>query len=60
MRMTNEDIKLLHEYLTVGVIDSKALDKITKKLDIIVKQMEANETYNKTITELNAELDKIK
>lgn len=54
-----EDIKLLFSYLNDEQVDSKELDKLTKKIELIVKQIDIQDEANKKLTEIREELSKI-
>lgn len=54
-----EDIKLLFSYLNDEQVDSKELDKLTKKIELIVKQIDIQEEANKKLNEIREELSKI-
>lgn len=54
-----EDIKLLFSYLNDEQVDSKELDKLTKKIELIVKQIDIQDEANKKLAEIREELSKI-
>lgn len=54
-----EDIKLLFSYLNDEQVDSKKLDKLTKKIELIVKQIDIQDEANKKLAEIREELSKI-
>lgn len=54
-----EDIKLLFSYLNDEQVDSKELDKLTKKIELIVKQIDIQDEANKKLSEIREELSKI-
>lgn len=51
-----EDIKLILSYLKDEQVDTKELDKLTKKIELIVKQIEIQDSANKELEEVRKEL----
>lgn len=58
--MTEKDIRLLNDYINGGSVDTNEIKKIEKKLDLIVKQMDVREEFNKKMEEIGKEMDSIK
>lgn len=57
--ITPEEVKLIKNYLNDEQVDSKELDKLIKKLDLIVKQIEIQDEANQKLAEIRVELDKL-
>lgn len=51
-----EDIKLILSYLKDEQVDSKELNKLTKKIELIVKQIEIQDSANKELESVRKEL----
>ena len=58
--ITNEDIKNICKYLNDEEVETKEINKLAKKLKLIVKQIEVQEEFNKSMDEISKEFEKIK
>lgn len=54
-----EDMKLILSYLKDEQVDSKELEKLTKKVELIVKQIDIQEEANKKLDDIRKELSEI-
>lgn len=54
-----EDMKLILSYLKDEQVDSKELEKLTKKIELIVKQIDIQEEANKKLDDIRKELSEI-
>lgn len=57
--ITPDEVKLLQKLLNDEEVDSKEVDKISKKLDLIVEQIEIQDEANKKLQEVREKLDKL-
>ena len=57
--ITPEEVKLLQKLLNDEEVDSKEADKLSKKLDLIVEQIEIQDEANKKLQEVREKLDKL-
>lgn len=57
--ITPEEVKLLQKLLNDEEVDSKEVDKLSKKLDLIVEQIEIQDEANKKLQEVREKLDKL-
>ena len=58
--INNEDIKNICKYLNDEEVETKEISKLAKKLKLIVKQIEVQEEFNKSMEEISKEFEKIK
>lgn len=58
--ISNNDIKNICKYLNDEEVETKEIQKLAKKLKLIVKQIEVQETFNKAMDEISKEFEKIK
>lgn len=52
-----EDIKLLVDYLHGVTVDNEAIEKLTKKLELIKKQIEIQESQREDLLKIREELE---
>lgn len=57
--ITPDEVKLLQKLLNDEEVDSKEIDKLSKKLDLIVEQIEIQDEANKKLQEVREKLDKL-
>lgn len=57
--MERNEMFLLRDYLNGETVDTKELDKITKKLDLICKQIELQEEFQAKAQEITNEIDSL-
>ena len=57
--ITPDEVKLLQKYLNDEQVDTKELSKLSKKLDLIVEQIDLQEEANKKLAEIREKLDKL-
>lgn len=57
--ITPDEVKLLQKYLNDEQVDTKELDKLSKKLDLIVEQIKIQDEANKKLMEIREKLDKL-
>lgn len=57
--ITPDEVKLLQKLLNDEEVDSKEVDKLSKKLDLIVEQIEIQDEANKKLQEVREKLDKL-
>lgn len=58
--MTEKDIRELNKYIKGEVLDTKIIESLEKKLDLIVKQMDLRDKFNSEMEEISKEMEKIK
>lgn len=56
----NNDIKNLCKYLNDEEIETSEIELLSKKLKLIVKQMEANEEYQSKLEDISKEFEELK
>lgn len=54
-----DEVKLLQKHLNGEEVDKKELDKLSKKLDLIVEQIKLQDEANKKLAEIREKLDKL-
>ena len=57
--ITPDEVKLLQKYLNDESVDTKELDKLSKKLDLIVEQIKIQDEANKKLMDIREKLDKL-
>ena len=57
--ITPDEVKLLQKYLNDEAVDTKELNKLSKKLDLIVEQIKIQDEANKKLQEVREKLDKL-
>lgn len=58
--ITNADIKNISKYFNGEELETKEIETLTKKLNLIVKQIEVQEEFNSKMDEISKEFEKIK
>lgn len=58
--ITNEDIKNLCKYLNDEEVETKEIEILAKKLKLIVRQIDVQEEFNKSMDEISKEFEKVK
>lgn len=58
--ITNEDIKRLCKYVNDEEVETKEIDILAKKLKLIVRQIEVQESFNEEMSKISEEFEKIK
>lgn len=58
--ITNEDIKRLCKYVNDEEVETKEIETLAKKLKLIVRQIDVQEEFNKSMDEISKEFDSIK
>lgn len=58
--ITNEDIKRLCKYVNDEEVETKEIETLAKKLKLIVRQIDVQEEFNKSMDEISKEFEKIK
>lgn len=58
--ITNEDIKRLCKYVNDEQVETKEIETLAKKLKLIVRQIEVQESFNEEMSKISEEFDKIK
>lgn len=58
--INNQDIKNLCKYVNGEEIETKEIDKLGKKLKLIVKQIETQEEFNSKMDEISKEFEELK
>ena len=57
--ITPDEVKLLQKLLNDEQVDQKEVDKLSKKLDLIVEQINIQDEANKKLQEVRKKLDKL-
>lgn len=58
--MNEKDIKNLNKYLSGEEVSDKIVNNLKKKVELIVKQMDLRDSFNKEMEELSKEMTSIK
>jgi hypothetical protein len=58
--INNADIKDIYSYLKGEAVDTEKIDNITKRLALIVKQIEVQEEFNSKMDEISKEFETLK
>lgn len=58
--INNENIKNIYDYLRGKAVDTEKIDNITKRLALIVKQIEVQEEFNSKMDEISKEFETLK
>ena len=58
--MNEKDIKNLNKYLSGEEVSEKIVNNLKKKVELIVKQMDLRDSFNKEMEELSKEMTSIK
>lgn len=58
--INNTDIKDIYAYLKGDAVDTEKIDNITKRLALIVKQIEVQEEFNSKMDEISKEFETLK
>jgi hypothetical protein len=58
--INNADIKDIYSYLKGDAVDTEKIDNITKRLALIVKQIEVQEEFNSKMDEISKEFETLK
>lgn len=58
--MNEKDIKNLNKYLSGEEVSDKIVNNLKKKVELIVKQMDLRDSFNKEMEELSKEMTNIK
>lgn len=58
--INNQDIKNLCKYVNGEEIETAEIDKLGKKLKLIVKQIDVQEEFNKSMDEISKEFEELK
>lgn len=57
--MQRDEMFILKDYLNGEQVDTKDIEKVTKKLNLICKQIELQEEFQKEVQNLTNEIDKL-
>ncbi|MBQ1551278.1 MAG: hypothetical protein IIZ67_04160 [Bacilli bacterium] len=58
--MNEKDIRNLNKYLSGEEVSDKIVENLKKKVELIVKQMDLRDSFNKDMEELSKEMSNIK
>lgn len=58
--INNTDIKDIYSYLKGEAVDTEKIDNITKRLALIVKQIEVQEEFNSKMDKISKEFETLK
>ena len=58
--INNADIKDIYSYLKGDAVDTEKIDNITKRLALIVKQIEVQEEFNSKMDKISKEFETLK
>ena len=58
--MNEKDIRNLNKYLLGEEVSDKIVNNLKKKVELIVKQMDLRDSFNKEMEELSKEMTNIK
>jgi hypothetical protein len=58
--MNEKDIRNLNKYLSGDEVSDKIVENLKKKVELIVKQMDLRDSFNKDLEELSKEMSNIK
>lgn len=58
--INNADIKDIYAYLNGEAVDTERIENITKRLALIVKQIEVQEEFNSKMDEISKEFETLK
>lgn len=58
--MNETDIRNLNKYIHGEELDTSIIESLEKKLDLIVRQMDVRDEFNKKMDEISKEMDEIK
>lgn len=58
--INNQDIKNICKYLNDEEVETKEIKKLGEKLKLIVKQIEVQEEFNKSMEEISKEFEELK
>lgn len=58
--INNDDIKLIYSYLNGDAVDTEKIENITKRLALIVKQIEVQEEFNSKMESISKEFETLK
>ena len=58
--INNADIKDIYSYLKGEAVDTEKIDNLTKRLELIVKQIEVQEEFNSKMECISKEFEELK
>ena len=58
--MNEKDIRNLNKYLSGEEVSDKIVENLKKKVELVVKQMDLRDSFNKDLEELSKEMSNIK
>ncbi len=58
--MNEKDIRNLNKYLSGEEVSDKTVENLKKKVELVVKQMDLRDSFNKDLEELSKEMSNIK
>ena len=58
--INNGDIKLIYSYLKGDAVETEKIENITKRLELIIKQIEVQEEFNSKMDEISKEFETLK
>lgn len=58
--INNADIKDIYSYLKGESVDTEKIENLTKRLELIVKQIEVQEEFNSKMDEISKEFETLK
>lgn len=58
--INNADIKLIYSYLKGEAVETEKIENITKRLELIIKQMEVQEEFNTKMDAISKEYEELK
>lgn len=57
--ITNKDIKSLYAYIKGESVETEEINKLEKKLELIVEQINAKDDFDKKMEEISKKFEKI-
>lgn len=58
--INNADIKDIYSYLKGEAVDTEKIENLTKRLELIVKQIEVQEEFNSKMDSISKEFEELK
>lgn len=58
--INNNDIKNIFKYFNDEEVETKEIEKLRQKLELIVEQIKVQEDFNKSMEEISKKFEKIK
>lgn len=58
--INNADIKNIYKYFNDEQVETKEIEKLKNKLELIVEQIKVQEEFNKSMEEIAEKFEKIK